>query len=149
MIDVLSKPSFVAHKNNVGQNTIADNTWTKLTATTAASNVGGYYDTTNSKWTPPAGKIFLNGLWYASTGTIGTGGACAASFYKNGSVLFYMYSAAVVNSPWGRVYCLDTCTGADYYEFWGYADLTGTALNTWDCSGDPTLTKFSGHWISQ
>lgn len=149
MIDLPIKPSFIATKNGSSQNTISDATWTKLTFTTALINTGVFYDTTNSKWTPPAGKIFIGAKWIASSSTIGAGLTCGTTIYKNNSPYFNFNNPTIVNYAFGNVYMLDQCNGGDYFEIYAYADLSGSGTNTWNCDGSAASTIFYGHWIAQ
>lgn len=51
--------AFRAHKNGSAQGSIVTATNTKITFTTEALDLGGWYDAANSRWQPPAGKYGL------------------------------------------------------------------------------------------
>lgn len=130
--------SFSANKNSVDQTGVASATWTKVTYGTASWNDSTLYDTTNSKWTPPSGKVRLTAAVYISVGAVDQAQSLLA-IYKNGSAFRYISitdssgaSGFVMNGS-----CIDSANGTDYYEVYvnsggaGSKTILGLALYTW------------------
>jgi hypothetical protein len=82
----------------------------------AGVNVGGYYNTSTYRWTPPAGLVFLFAHMYASGWTANTVGMNVL-LRKNGT-----YFAAQGNTQQSSAFCelsvscIDNANGTDYYE---------------------------------
>lgn len=136
----ISKPRFLA-KNTANQTGIASNTPTKILFPSEMRDVGGYYDPSTSRWTPPAGAVSINANVHI-TGTLGTT-AAYAMIYKNGTLLDY----GTVVSPSGgfaglSIKLQDDANGTDYYEVFAYVPVTsGTAATNFN------LSRFEGFSI--
>lgn len=137
-----TKPSFSAHKNGTNQ-TINDNTATKVTFGSENFDLGSYFDTTNSRWTPPAGKVRL------SAGVTLANGAASGDFnvyiYKNGSLVrsTYAYINALALVIFMCVTDIFDTNGTDYWEIFVNQSTGGSK----SLSGGTTLTWLSGEMI--
>jgi hypothetical protein len=140
--NLAARACFSAHKNNSDQTGITANTFTKLTFGTEAFDVGGCFDTTNARWTPPAGKVRLSGGFYVASGG-GTSGLVLACLYKNGSLMKQFIFGASAAAQAGFFTAVDAANGTDYYEFFCYAP----SGSTYTVSGHPANTHFSGEQI--
>ena len=135
-----SNIAFLANKNNVDQ-TLSDETWTKLTFGTETFDNGGYYDTSTSRWTPPAGTYLINGRW--GTSAFGTANVGSIGIYVNGS---RVYSNTIADGNGTRDFTaaitqIMTLNGTDYVELWGYVNTAGASQ---DIDGAAEFTTFSG-----
>lgn len=128
-------PAFEAYLS-ASQTGIPHETFTKVNFNTEAFDIGGYYDTSNYRWTPPVGKyvIFANLFTYDTDGGTYRMRRGRVAVYKNGSTM----SNPQINSGWqGHVIaadsesemqtfsCLgsvviDQTTATDYYEVFAY-----------------------------
>lgn len=132
--------AFLANKNNVDQ-TLSDETWTKLTFGTETFDNGGYYDTSTSRWTPPAGTYLINGRW--GTSAFGSANVGSVGIYVNGS---RVYSNTIADANGTRDFTVAitqimTLNGTDYVELWGYVNTAGSSQ---DVDGAAEYTTFSG-----
>jgi hypothetical protein len=130
--------SFSAHKNGTDQTGILSATWTKVTFATEAWDTGSLYDTTNSRWTPPAGKVKLTAAAYISVGAVDQAQS-ALAIYKNGAAFKYV-NISNASGTAGFVLngsCNDDANGTDYYEVFvngggtGDKTITGDSKYTW------------------
>lgn len=139
----LTRTTFSANKNGVDQGTFAVNTPTKITFGTEAWDVGGYYDTGTSRWTPPAGKHRISACVHLKTPPDGY--RLQLSIYKNGAALKqnYLTSAAASNSSVSITAVVDA-DGDDYFEI--FAGVLG-ASGTFTADGGITATWFDGETI--
>lgn len=137
-----AKASFSAHKNGTNQTGITSGLETKLTATTEAWDIGGYYDAANSKWTPPAGKVRLSGGAYFTANVVDQA-IYLAVIYKNNSALRYGPALTSSGATTQGVFVdiIDDANGTDYYEL--YVSGAGAGNKTVD--GTASLTYFQGH----
>ena len=133
--------SFSVHKNGSNQS-IPNNTYTKVTFSTEEFDIGGYFDTTNSRFTPPAGYYSFNasGLLLASSDTH----IIVLSLYKNGvSYKLGPYNRASGTGSIGAgINCLAAANGTDYFELYIFQDN-----GTQNLSGAATNSYFMGHRI--
>lgn len=140
--NLAARPAFSAHKNGSNQGSITSQTDTKLTFETEAFDIGGYFDTTNSRWTPPAGRVVLTAVVQVS-GTIQQFGAASVLIYKNGS----LYKTGVVEyggntgATAAGITVIDSANGTDYYEAWVNGWASSGSLTV---SGTSTATYFQG-----
>ena len=127
--------SFSVHKNGSNQS-IPNNTYTKVTFSTEEFDIGGYFDTTNSRFTPPAGYYSFNAsvTLTASTDT----SVIYLSLYKNGvGYKTGIYNKASGTGPVGsNISCLAEANGTDYFELYIYQDsgtqsISGTVANSY------------------
>lgn len=137
----LQKPAFRAR--STGQTGIADATYTKAAMDQELYDVGGYYDTSLYRWTPPAGPVFLHATAYLS-GAYSIGNAAFVAIAKNGGIIA---SGASFYCPNGSFQfsiaeTIDAASGTDYYEAFVYGDTTsGTnAVNV-------GISQFSGRCL--
>lgn len=118
---------FRAHKNGTDQTGIANSTATKVTFGTEVFDDGSYYDTTNSRFTPPAGIISVSGNVYLTSG-VTSGSVGAVYVYKNGSLLTQTpFVGSSANSATAAFTVVDDANGTDYYEVWVYAVSASTS----------------------
>ncbi|MGY3605657.1 MULTISPECIES: hypothetical protein [unclassified Bradyrhizobium] len=144
-------PAFYAHKNNVTQ-PLFDGIYTKLTFTTARFNIGGYYDTVNSRWTPPAGLVELSAAVWLNAGIDPAPTNVTAKIWKNGQAT--EVSAGVGWAPAGFAgtggtfipRTIDLANGTDYYELFIFVDNTANT-NIGVADGNPAHTWFCGNVI--
>lgn len=139
--NLAARACFRAHKNNVDQSGVAAAGFVKITFTSEAFDIGSYYDTTNSRWIPPAGLVRISGhVTFSSVDDA----ACQASLYKNGAI-FAGGSVAGQISNAGRsvVSAVDLANGTDYYEYYAFCGSTGT----FDITGTIAQTAFCGEQI--
>jgi hypothetical protein len=134
----LTSASFSAHNNGVAQS-IPNVTFTKLTFSTKAYDVGSKFAT--STWTPPANRVVqMTGAVFFGASVAGT--VITVSVYKNG--VEYKRGSSLVSGGTAAtsvsVACQDIPNGTDTYELWVYQS-TGAAQNT---NGAASLTYFQG-----
>jgi hypothetical protein len=132
--------AFLANKNGVNQS-LTDETWAKLTFGTENFDLGGYYDTTNSRWTPPAGTYQMNGRW--GTSAFGAANLGGIAIYKNGSRLYsnFIADANGVREFTVAITQIMALNGTDYVELWGYVNTASSPQNV---DGAAEFTTFSG-----
>lgn len=145
-----NQPCFSAHKNGTHQTGITDGTFTKVTLTTEAFDIGSFYDAANSRWTPPAGMVAIDGGIFvgATTGAelMTTNGAVVLSLYKNGvrykdsNTFVAALGAGFAATTLGIV---DRANGTDYYELF----IFGTTTTTFRVDGTANNTYFMGSVI--
>jgi lysophospholipase L1-like esterase len=136
------KSCFSAHKNAVDQTGITHDSATKLTFGFTTINLGGHFDTTNSKWTPPAGNIEI----YLNVSVLGTNvtGRVFVEVFKNGSLFRNSYNRSASGvATCASVVCKDIATGTDYYEAYVYVEGSGNI----SVEGGTTVTIFEGKMI--
>jgi hypothetical protein len=114
-----ARPAFSANKNGTNQ-TISANSITQVTFGTESFDVGSHYDTSTSKWTPPAGVVLLSALiYFDGTDSASGGDNYHVYLYKNGSAFLNSYVIesladnvnSLVSSTW-----IDIAGGSDTYE---------------------------------
>ncbi len=131
---------FSATKNNVAQGGITTNTYTKITFTTEVYDVGGYYDDTNSRWTPPAGLVQMKAALYFNGGVLDQS-FFAVAIYKNGGAFKQILTPSPSAIEFAvQVSCEDNANGTDYYEVYGMGDGVGNK----QVSGSVSLSFFQG-----
>lgn len=132
---------FFAHKNGTAQTGIANTTFTKITFGTETFDIGSYYDTSNSRWTPPAGRILIGARLYWSGG-VNINSGFQTVIYKNGSYLTGGLEWASTTAIQTVCYAVLDTNGTDYYEIYGYG---GTASSlTVDGTTGGQYTAFFG-----
>ncbi len=142
MTGAIVRPSFSAHKNGTDQTGISPSTLTKITFGTEAWDVGTYYDTATSRWTPPAGKVRINAAVFPSANTVDAA-QNLLYVYKNGSALRALMSVqagATQNELLLSGTLLDDANGTDYYEIY----FQGNGAGNKTVSGLATSTYFQG-----
>jgi hypothetical protein len=134
-----SKAGF--HATHDADQTIANETFVKVNFAAAVYNDGTLYNTSLSRWTPPAGKFQIA----AAVGFLGVhnlylGTPIVIGIFKNGVQYKYSYGAVVGVYAGANIAIVDTCNGTDYFEVWifVYTSTTGTLSNA------PAWTYFMG-----
>lgn len=125
--NLLNKARFRAVKSG-NQTGIADATLTKITHDTEEFDIGSYYDTTNSRWTPPSGPIVLVAVIPFNGTAMQDGGYCDCAIYKNG-VFWGLGSSDILGAATGSTglaFAIDVANGTDYYEVFGRSDGTAS-----------------------
>lgn len=114
----------------------------KVTFNTEVFDVGSYFDTTNNRWTPPAGKVRVSAAVTVSTAP---NGACNLYIYKNGSLLVGSGKTlpTATFSGLAPVSCVADANGTDYFEVYVALNAAG-AITLY---GNATLTYFCGEQI--
>ena len=120
-------PCFMA--SIVADQTITDNTWTKLAASTEIIDTDGCYDhSTNYRFTPDvAGKYLIHGQVY-TVGNIANGYTDGgARVYKNGSGITPMLETIAGDNGrgWAQIFStiVDMNGSSDYVEMYGYLNV--------------------------
>jgi len=137
----VSAVAFSVRKNGTNQS-IPNATSTKVTFSTEEFDIGGYFDTTNSRFTPPAGYYNFNAnitlMAGADTYII------VLALYKNGvSYKSGVYSRSSGTGSIGAgLNCLAAANGTDYFELYIYQDN-----GTQNISGTDSISYFMGHRI--
>lgn len=139
--DLPSTPCFSVHKNGTDQTGIADSTTTLVTWPTEIYDVGSFF--AGNKWTPPAGKVHMSAC-VVSNGAIAGGNICATQIYKNGSLFKNSTNGAATNQAAVVIAIDDDANGTDYYEVYGFVDLTS---GTGTFAGASYQCWFMGHVI--
>jgi len=97
------------------QTGIVPSSFTKVTFNTAGTNVGSNFNTTNNRWTPPAGRVMIGATLYAGAGAAGVN--INVCIYKNGALLNYaVTNTGSVTISNVSVQTIDVANGTDYYE---------------------------------
>lgn len=121
-------PSFQAYKSSDQTGIVAGATATQITFDTEEWDIGGYYDTGASKWTPPAGKVRLSATLYASAALVASTTKIILILYKNGASyknLSRYTSADTVGGITGST--LSDANGTDYFQIYAvFNDAGGT-----------------------
>ena len=138
----IPKATFCAHKNGTNQTGIASATYTKLTFTTEDFDVGSYFDTSTSRWTPPAGKYRIEAQ-AVFTGGVVVSELYAVAIYKNGaSIASSLENSSNVIGVSSAISKLIEANGTDYFEIYAYGGGTGNktigglSAQSWFC-GSP------------
>jgi hypothetical protein len=141
--NLAARASFSANKNAVAQTGIADNTLTKVTFTNEDFDTGGFYDATNSLWTPPVGGIRISASVLV-TGTLSAAASFTLAVYKNSAVykVFRGINGATETGCTGTA--IDIANGSDYYEIY---ILVRTSAGTGTVSGSVVSSFFQGEQI--
>ena len=120
-------PAFMA--SIVSDQTITDNTWTKVSASTEIIDSDSCYDTSTYRFTPTtAGKYLIHGQVY-TVGNIANGFSdAAAKVYKNGSGVTPMIETIGGGNGrgWPQIFStiVDMNGSSDYVEMYGYLDVS-------------------------
>lgn len=143
---------FYAHKNGTDQTGLIHGAYTKITFGTERFDVGGFYDTTNSRWTPPAGLVQLNAhIWCSQNAASTSTPTFVAKIIKNGSAdVGAGVGTAQVGAPglaFANVSCVDNASGTDFYEV-QFFFTSSTAANNGNIDGNAAHTHFSGATFS-
>jgi microcystin-dependent protein len=138
-VGAMQPSGFRAHKNGVDQTGVGP-AYTKITFGTEDYDQGGYYDVANSRWTPPAGLVHIDGAFYVPSG-LSSGANLHAVIYKNGAQLrsTFINLSTTVNQI--QISLDDLANGTDYYELWSYTP-TGSTVSI---NGGALYTFFGGH----
>ncbi|MFU0503664.1 hypothetical protein [Pseudaminobacter sp. NGMCC 1.201702] len=130
---------FKAHKNNVNQTAIVTGTATKISFGSESFDIGNYYDTATSRFTPPAGKYRLSATLLTASGMVDQS-AAAVMIYQNGARIAraYLVASGTTNiSP--SITTIVSADGTDYFEVFfeafgtGDKAINGEATSTWFC----------------
>lgn len=136
--------SFHAHKNTTDQTGITSATNVKVTAATETFDYGGYYDATNSKWTPPAGRVAIKAT-VRFTANVVDAALYHLVLYKNNAA----YKVGCIQHAGGTgnigasLAVDDDANGTDYYELYAFGGGAGDKT----ISGAIADTYFSGSMI--
>ena len=127
------KPCFAAYKGS--NQTITANP-TKITFTTEELDAGGYYDASNSKWTPPAGVVFVEAS--AQFTDILDGTLVEFLIYKNGSSVARCNRLCATTDALRATY-IGAANGTDYFEVY-----VACVDPSWTVYGIQAATRFTG-----
>lgn len=139
--NLAQRVAFFAHKNSTNQTTITSGVETKLTFGTESYDIGGYYDTSTSRFTPPAGRYFISAVALTAAGGVDQA-AFGLLIYKNGvryRADFDSWSGTTNKSA--RVNATVEANGTDYFEIFfvgfgaGDKTINGAADSTYFSAG--------------
>jgi hypothetical protein len=133
--------AFVANKNGTNQTSITSASWVKVTFTTEVFDDDGFYDATNSKWTPAPGRVELAAHVYLQTNLVDQAQSTLA-LYKNGAAYLVLdtRNSSGTNAFQLAGSAIDVANGTDYYEI--YVNAGGAGDKT--VNGTTSLTYFTG-----
>ena len=128
----LGRAGFSAYPTTY-QSGVANETFTKVVFGSTTFNDATLYNTSLSRWVPPAGRCRVESqVWFGAVHTLYLGTAIMVSIYKNGTryrdgtgiCVSNQFAAASVN-------LIDNCNGTDYYEVYVfcYCSTAATILN--------------------
>lgn len=137
---------FFAHKNGGGTQSVGDSAYEQLTFPTEKFDQGGYFS--SSKWTPPAGIVFLQAHALISSGaasnifnhTIKITYSAMANDVAAGLSLYANGGAAAT-----QVSCIDRTDGTRTYQVNLYTTTNTGGKSIVD--DNPAHTYFSGSWL--
>ena len=125
----LAVPAFSAHKNGSNQS-ISQNTWTKVTFSAEEFDTNSNFDTTNSKFLPTvAGYYQINVVCYIT----GTASDLYAQLYKNGSgmnpsvYINYGANSSTMHLSFSNLMYFNGTT--DYIELYAYSNGASPVIN--------------------
>jgi hypothetical protein len=147
--NLAGRACFLAHKNGTNQTGIANNTATKVTFGAETFDVGGLFDTTNSRWTPPTGtKVRIGGMVYVSAGVLSSGGN-QLLLYKNGALLRALDIHAASALATEVILSGSTIESADggYYELYVSVLTSSAGVDTATAFGNASYTYFYGEQV--
>lgn len=131
---------FKANKNGTNQTGVTSATFTKVTFGTEAWDRGAYYDNTNSRWTPVAGKVQID-CAIEFVGGVVASQIYAICVYKNGALSdIREYHSSSTGNISATIHHEDEANGSDYYEIFAYGGGTGDKT----ISGSISRSYFSG-----
>ena len=135
-----AKPSFSV-VNSTTQ--VVSTGYTQLAFNTELYDVGSFF--TSNTWTPPAGKVSMQGAFIADSTTLNSYNLCGCAIYKNGVVRKQFLAVSLGTTlAMGGIAMEDVCNGSDVYAFFIFVSLaSGTATVRSQNDG----TWWSGHWI--
>ena len=116
---------------------------TKVTFQSEDYDQGGYYNPTNSRWTPPEGLIHIDAALYINTGLSGTN-PIGLYVYKNGAFVKWAFAEFWTTFQGHQISLDDVANGTDYYEI--FVEVTGSTGAT-NIMGTSGYTWFCGHMV--
>lgn len=124
----VTTPTFVGFSayRATDQGSVVPGAWTKINFDTEEYDDGGYFNTANARFTPPAGKYTVKAGYMFSVNTVDQG-ALRIAIYKNGAVYKYGYEVNFSGTgTQGAYICVDiAASGTDYFEVIAYAGGAG------------------------
>lgn len=134
-----STASFLAHKNGTDQ-TISSAAATQVTFPTESYDVGPYYTTSSSRWTPPAGYALISVCINIDTSPPVGAERYTLKLYKNGSL--YRQAQFIADETWdyfASITTIESVNGSDYFQV--YVDsvfdssytVYGASTDSWFC----------------
>jgi hypothetical protein len=133
-----------AHRNNVGQNGITNNSWAKVLLTDADINVGNAFDSTNSRFQPSTPGYYL--LHAQVMMNCGTGGSVYAGLDLNNINISLCRSLTPVTTPtYAAATSIVHMNGtSDYVEM----KVLNTVITDGILSGTPSATYFAASRVA-
>ena len=113
---------FSAHKS--ADQTVTSATWTKLAFATTGYNNGNFFNTSSSRWTPPAGETTFVASAFATGLAIGSN--LFIAIYKNGTL--FKFATSNTTDGFAHIVCNDNAGGTDYYEAWINGQAIGASF---------------------
>lgn len=135
------KYGFSAYRT-VDQSGIPNGVNTQILWTNTSLNEGGFFNTSLSRWTPPAGKCLITAQLYCSSG-LALGAQLILMLYKNGAPVKQGLSFATGAAASVPCTFIDNCNGTDYYEVYVFL-VTSTTGNIYCGDATGAYTYFLG-----
>lgn len=133
-----------AHRNNVGQSGIPNNSWVKVDLPNTDFNVGGAFDTSTSRFQPKtAGYYLLHGQVMMNCGA---GGSLYAGLFVTGVCVVQCRSLTPISTPtYAAATNISYLNGStDYVEL----SVLNTVITTGVVDGTPLTTFFTASLLS-
>jgi collagen triple helix repeat protein len=134
---VLNINKGACHVVMTGDQSIANETWTKVAYNSLVFSDGSFYNTTSQRWVPPSGKNSIAAAVYFSGGLL-LGTQIAIAIYKNGAVYKTAYGAAMASYGGASIVLpAEFANGTDFYETYvnvmtsGMATISSLAVNSY------------------
>ena len=136
--------AFSAHKGGAVQAGLVSGVGTQITFGLELYDIGGFYNTGTSLWTPPAGRVSLS-AGFIMDGSAAYGHYTYIAIMKNGVTHKLLYNG-VMASLYGvsAISLQDVANGTDTYGVIGAMTL---AAGTASVRGSAHETWFTGHWV--
>jgi hypothetical protein len=133
------KYCFRAHKNGTNQTAIVTGTPTLITFGTENFDIGSYYNTGTSRWTPPSGKYVVSAYISQTTANMVDAARIGIYIYKNGAAYQFSPESASGNAitQGAGITAIIDANGTDYFEV--YATFSGTGDKTVDGAAENTF----------
>ena len=135
---------FSAHKNGVDQTGFPHATITKVTFGTELYDLGPFYDTTLSRWTPPSGIVSISAGIHVPV-TVLTPGHTNVYIYKNGVAFKTTFGQNVGIEGITSITISDKASGTDFYEVF----VSSPSGSTYMVAGGTTVSWFMGHVVQK
>ncbi|WP_024844650.1 portal protein [Paracoccus pantotrophus] len=131
------RAEMLAHRGGSGQ-TVTAGTDTLIDWTTEALDIGGAFDLSTDRWTPPRGRVQIE--FQATVDNGEAGGSLRVDILKNGNVVATGFSQGEGQFSAAARLFGDEANGTDYYQ----ARLRPSGSGSRTINGNANLTNFYG-----